>query len=646
MLPIASPSIALVAKRLSIANRTDPMADILLSCGAALDGTSLERRLVTTSRARRLSDRKETFAYAVARLDDPELWFPAENQRNGRMVILGGRIALSAAEWDAAERLALKGGLAARHLLNQWDSNKTGAVPTFNGAAVAVFLDPMAGIGYLRTDRIGCAPIFASISDGPLVIGSHPDSIAATLADLGRPSPLDDITMAEFVRTGTATQPYTYYRDIIQLDAAALYEFGVSGSAATLKLLEKYWSPAVLRGGAPASRGEFVEALAHGLRTAGELRSSARLGKPVVLLSAGADSRGILCALSSPAEAHAYTYYDEPNPELLRAEAIAKAAGTPHTALKRTPDYYVTNAEETVRLSGGMWSLESGHHTGFVENIWSTPNFGTLFTGCYADYLFKGIALNVKARTIFGKPLPIYKLGFFGQEFHHPINQIESSLEQKSIERFTSRFSDAMGGDDRYAIEYLRISPMCREADASGRLSFWRQFPIDPMLADNHVLDAYSIQSAKDKLSGIAFGMAIAKITGSTVARIPNNNYSAPVGSGEFGRVGAFIAASLRRKLEGLLIASRAFRPAGVATFGSWPNFRAVFRANDQARAWFDDLCCAGHYGILGPDRAAWSYDTFLEQDIVQLMRLFTVHLWRSRFAIDPERMKKCTPSL
>jgi asparagine synthase (glutamine-hydrolysing) len=393
---------------------------------------------------------------------------------------------------------------------------------------------------------------------------------------------------------------------------------------------EIYWRPATADGGTPVSRSEFLDRFADGLRCAGRLRSSKRLGTPAVLLSAGADSRGVLASLSDPHAAHSYTYFDERNPELDRATQIAKTIGAAHHPLRRTVDYYVKNAPETVRLSGGMWSIESGHHTGFVDDIWSTPGFGTLLTGCYADYLFKGISLNVRPKTFWGKALPIYELAAIEQSFHHPLTEVADHYVLESKARWQSRFAGALHNDDRYRLEYLRNTPLCRETDASGRLAMWRQFPYDPIMADSHLLDALSVQSIPDKLSGIAFGKGIARVTGSRVARIPNNNFSAPVGTGELRRVTSFTTASLRRKMSWLK-SSRTYVPTGVATYGSWPNFHAVLHANDQARAWFNGAKNDYFYGILKPERARWDYETFVERDVVQLMRLFTLHIWRNQ---------------
>lgn len=604
------------------------MADFLLTTSERVLLQDVTDAMIVTSRAQIMSGSSGGRPFAVSRVDDPLMWFPAHSPEDGLTVLLGGRIALSTDEWDQAERLPYIGGLASRHLLDAWIKCGKQQIPEFNGAAVAIFLDPLERIGFVRTDRIGCAPIFATSDSRELVIGSHPDSVASIAAKDGGPMPIDEVTIAEFVRTGTSTHPHTYYRDLIQLDGASVYSFPLSGSG-PLRKVETYWTPGTLNGANPAPRSQFVEALSEGLKTAGRLRSSARMGTPAVLLSAGADSRGVLCSLQNPTEAHTYTYFDVPNPELERSQKIARVVGAQHHALTRTPDYYISNAEETIRLSGGMWSLESGHHTGFVDDIWQTPNFGTLLTGCYADYLLKGIALNIAPHTLFGKSLPISKLGDVDYKFHHPYTPIEKNFNREVEARLSRRFQSVIKSDNRYALEMSRISPLCRETDASGRLAMWRQFPIDPIMADSHILDAYGMQSIEDKLSGIAFGQAVARVTGREVAAIPNNNYSAPVGTSEFSRVVSFAGASISRKITRIGKPRKAFETSDIATYGSWPNLHAVLKQSELARDWFCKLRSAQFYGLLDDERLNWDYDAFVANDVVQLMRLLTVVIWR-----------------
>lgn len=604
------------------------MADFLLAPGSRLSATELAQHMIVSSRARVVTGECGGLPYATARVDNPTLFGHASDEELGVAVILGGRIALTEHEWDAAERLPYRGGVAARHVLNAWMLSGRRRISDVNGACVIVVLDRMHRRGYIRTDRIGAAPVFFTRNERQLVIGSHPDAIANVSEQAGYPLAEDDVTLAEFVRTGTATHPHTYFKDVLQLDAASEYVFEADGGSPLRKTVT-YWRPAVLDGAAPASRLDFVEELSEAFKTAGRLRSSPRLGTPAVLLSAGADSRGVLLSLRDPAAAFTYTYYDVENPELERARRIAELAGATHSALRRSPSYYIDNASETVRLTGGMWSLESGHHTGFVDDVWQTPKLGTVLTGCWADYLLKGIALNVEPVTLMGRSLPIYRLGKLQYPFHHPFTPLVSKLEDAVERRLDERFSKALADGDRQAMEFLRLSPVVREADAAGRLSMWRQLPIDPIMADTHVLEAYGRQSIGDKLSGIAFGQAVARICGSRVASVANNNYGAPVGTGELGRITSFAFSVLGRKLAARTRQPKPFELSEIANYGSWPNFQAVLKRSETARRWYDEISANYHFGLLPPDRQVWDFQQFVANDCTQLMRLMTVLLWK-----------------
>ncbi|MEM9422179.1 MAG: hypothetical protein AAF986_06715, partial [Pseudomonadota bacterium] len=308
--------------------------------------------------------------------------------------------------------------------------------------------------------------------------------------------------------------------------------------------------------------------------------------------------------------------------------------GADHFPLQRSVDYYITHALETVRLSGGMWGIESGHHTGFVGNIRQTEKLGSVLTGCYADYLFKGLAIDTSYKKFLGRTLPLSKLAPIQSEYYLPYAPITHSLDQTVTQRRAEYLEKALANENRYLLEQLRLFPLSREGDASGRLALWRQLPIDPIFADDHVLDAYSVQSIPDKLSGLAFGEAIARVTGPVVASIPNNNYSAPVGTGALTRVTAFTAASLRRKAESRFKRTPTKGDGSVSTDGAWPDFSSVLQQNSQAREWFSDLQRNSFYGILDEKRQRWDYDTFIHHDTTQLTRLLTFSLWRNHFAV------------
>jgi len=146
------------------------------------------------------------------------------------------------------------------------------------------------------------------------------------------------------------------------------------------------------------------------------------------------------------------------------------------------------------------------------------------------------------------------------------------------------------------------------------------------------------MQSIKDKLSGIAFGQAVARVTGREVAAIPNNNYSAPVGTSEYSRVISVAGASIKRKITRLWQAPKAFETSDIATYGSWPNLHAVLKQSELARSWFCDLQSVQFYGLLDDERLYWDYDAFVANDVVQLMRLLTVVIWRQSQAKAPHK--------
>ncbi|ORE91078.1 asparagine synthase (glutamine-hydrolyzing) [Stappia sp. 22II-S9-Z10] len=607
------------------------LADFLLAIKPTVTPELLRQAMVVGAQARLTAEAFEGGAFATARIDDAQLWDGAAAPEAGARLILAGRIALSAGEWDAAERLDPTGGLAARHLLHQALAHGQDGLVDYNGAATVILLDERAGEGTLVTDRLGAHPAFATV-DGPLVVGSHPDAVAAVRAALGHPLAIDPVTAAELMCSGTSTHPHTHWRGLAQLDNGAVYRFPLR-EAQRLDKRTTYWTPAVLAGAEPLSHDAFVENLAEAMKTAGRLRSVNRLGPPAVLLSAGADSRAVLFSLSDPAAATAFTYYDVENPELIRARELAALAGARHVALQRSQDYYLAGAPESVRLSGGMWSIESGHHTGFVDAIRNAAKPGTLLTGCYADYLLKGIALSVKPRTIYGRSLPLMRLAPLEYPFHHAFCDLAPEAGRLVKARLAARFDAAFATGDRYAVEALRILPMCREADASGRLSLWRQLPVDPFMADRNILEAYGQQSIADKLSGIAFGQAVARVVGPRAAAVPNNNYNAPVGTGAVRRVAAFAGSSARRKTARLLLPPQDFQRSPIATYGSWPDLAEVLMRTDMAADWFGEIRRGDLMEMVPQERRAWSLEAYARRDLAQVLRLITLHLWREAVA-------------
>jgi hypothetical protein len=351
------------------------------------------------------------------------------------------------------------------------------------------------------------------------------------------------------------------------------------------------------------------------------------------MLSAGADSRSALFGATDPTQTTCYTLYDEPNPELEGARRLASAVGAHHIALRRGPEYYIEHAADAVRLSGGMWSIESAHFGGVADVIrLSQP--GVLLTANYADYLFKGLALNREHRRIFGRALPLFRLCDYRHEFYLPFLPITAEWKKRVEQRLAARFlNDGSTSQDVRRTEYFRLAPLSRAGGASANLCLWRQLPYDPFMLDRDLLDVYGQMSVSDKLSGIAYGMAVARVVGSQGLKVANNNYGAPVGANELTRVAAFGWASLKRKL-GRVKQPFTRDPLSVATLGPWPYFARVVERSLGLRDWLAALPIGQSellFEIVGKEHRNLSMGDWACRDPTLIVRMFTVSLWLSQ---------------
>jgi asparagine synthase (glutamine-hydrolysing) len=354
------------------------MSDIFLSAGVPVDLDDIAAQLRWTEYTETWQGTSGTLSWLLTRVDDAVLWSPAWDDSSQTRVLIAGRFAFDEREWRRAEGLRYQGGLAARLVLDGWLQSGPRVVDRLNGAGLAIIIDEANREVHLWTDRMGFYPVFAWTGKG-FVICSHTDVAASALENAGCPCDFDAVTMADFLRTGTATHPYTYWHGIEQLDAGTQYQF-TFGETPRMAEQGQYWRPAYFDQPYLDDRRDIVDRLADALTSAVRKRTLPRLSKVAVMLSAGADSRAALFAACIPNEVSCFTFYDEPNEELRGAKALAAAAGARHVGYERNRDYYIENASEAVRVSGGMWSVESAHSTGFIRAI-AKQSFGTVMTG-------------------------------------------------------------------------------------------------------------------------------------------------------------------------------------------------------------------------------------------------------------------------
>jgi len=553
-------------------------------------------------------------------------WCDAHDPETGVRVALAGRLTFEAAEWRDAAGLPFEGGSAASLVLSRWLAEPEAVAPWLNGAAVVLIWDPRIAELAVITDRLGASPFYHYQSDSVLLLGTHPDLLADLAQAKGLATELDLASMAEALSCGEVSQPYSYYQQIRQLEPATWYRFTADG-----RLLDQtvYWGQETEPAYLPDDH--CAEMVAQSLTSAVRRRMDACSGKTGLLLSGGADSRALLFAARDPAAVETLTFFDSPNAELEVAAALADAAGAPHHALQRSFEHYGDAALETVRIGGGFWSIKDAHYHGFLQQI-QALNLELLLTGCYADYLLKGLGYNKAYRRILGRTVPVQQMAAYRPDYYQPYSPLAANWNQQVAARQAQRFPAEITESYSTApwqVEDRRVRPLVREADGMGRLYLARMLPWDPVMADRDIADCYLKLTPEQKLNSRTFRQAVLRIVGPEVAAIRNNNDHVGLGASDNAR----IYHHFRQKISDRYKRLTASKPANpLTTAGSWPNFCAYAGSSPVIRQLWEQPGAQQREllsDLLGFD--PWSKPLSWwagEEQIDLFLRLLTLKLW------------------
>jgi asparagine synthase (glutamine-hydrolysing) len=567
----------------------------------------------------------------ITRVDDLTLWGPASDPLSGIGVALGGRVAFDEAFWQQAESLPYEGGLACRLILEKWLSSPEQITDYLNGAFCVLIHDPRNHQTHLFTDRLGAYPIYIDTSSKHRIC-SHPDVLADWAAKAGDAKALDFTSMAEQLSFGTSSQPYSYYQGIEQLDPACHYRFS---DDKTDYSVTTYWQPELANCSNRVYSDTLEDEIAEAITNAVRRRTHRYSEKVGVFLSGGIDSRALLFGANSPDKIHAITFCDVKNMESRIAVQIAEACGARHSTLYRDPEHYGNGAEECVRVSGGMWSIKDAHYIGFYPWL-EEQHFGTLLSGCYADYLLKGLGLNKRQRRLFGIGIPLYELGSYNKQFYSRVYELGSEQwQQQVMQRHQIRFPNEITDcyqENPYLVEDRRIRPLCREVDAMSRLYLMRTLPWDTVLADNEIADLFIRMPVSAKLNSKAFSQAVVKIARPQARHIPNSNVNAPLDASETQIIIRSLGTTVAKKLKE--VQRRVFsrlQKASIATRYSWPNFPVYLQNSPVIKSlWEPRYQETTHILTELIGQNPWQRD-FSKLDSVkgeQFMRMFSMKLW------------------
>ena len=583
---------------------------------------------------------EEAFALVQARADREDLWRPAVDPETGTTVALVGRIALSEAEWQQAKMLPYAGGLACRYILRAFLADANGFAEGLDGAFGIVIGQPKEGAVHVVTDRFNIVPMYVGTSGEGAAIGSHPDTLARWL---GIDTAFDLTTMAQAVRMWYATFPYTYYKGIRELEPATVHTWDREGRHRT----RRYWE-AQYRGDPATSHSALSEELAEAIKE-GVQRRVAEASNPSLLLSAGADSRGILFSAAQVKPTTCYTFYDEPNSELKLAAQLAKVAGQEFVGLQRDAEHYGRSARASTRLMGGMWNFLDGHAIGFMPRF-QEDDTDLILSGDFADLLFKGNSLNISYKQILGKNLTIKELGGFSTAWRTPRGQVADTLlptiEERVREQYAGIDTGSLDEEGWWQVAHRRVGYLSRTSAVGGPISLQRALPWDTFMADRGMAEVYERLTPDARINGAVWEGAIRLLTPKAARSIPNNNWGARVGATDLEKTARFLYGVAYRKLMKRDIDGT---PLGAAvTRGSWPNFAYYLRHSPEIDALWQPLVPA----VSGVMKEVVGFDPWDSQGTFDVRRsgmyfsrLLTLKLWlEDRIAEDSGESLSQTP--
>ena len=501
------------------------------------------------------------FSLLLSSADAQDIWAPFVTSDESLVVALSGRIALDQQQWDSAAQVRGPGGLACKFISRLYSASGIRGLESLDGNFVILLFDRATRKLFLVCDRWGLFPAFRCQSTtGQLGFSSHPD----VLADIVGESRNWDLTsFAEFILTGKLSAPFTYYDRIRALPVASAVTLCLAPGSPPVEQARTYFQfqpqPQPIE-----KTEELSEKLAAAFEHAVAKRTLPLLGKSAVALSGGLDSRTILCASPERTKLLTFSCYDSENLEFRTARSIAQAAGAQFVPLQRSVDYYGDHAALGVRISAGMGCIASNHFLGFRPKL-RELGVQNLLTGCYCDYLFKGLAFNKRT----SRWTTIERLGPFDFSYYFKHFHAGTPLANKVRLRLESIFPADLRRYDSpaavHSVEQRRMFPLAYEEDNAERTIPQRVMGWYVPIADNAVIDVVQSMSCGMKLNRSLFARTVAKICGGIVSNIPDANTGVAVNSSILREACSSHLHRGMRLLEKL-------RPSN-ATNGSWLNW-------------------------------------------------------------------------
>ena len=498
---------------------------------------------------------------SLSRNENKSIWAPAEDPKTQTQMFILGRPCL-----DNPQVLNLVGeeskqACLTKYLLDIWQCKQADFHTHLNGYFAVIIVTNQQI--HVFTDRLGIYPVFKSLQSSTLKLASHPDNLSVWLRDEEMTVSLNMQTIAETLATGSSFSQASFYNEIETLKPATHYVFQLEKGTYT-ESSQSYW--AIEQQKIQQPQQKWSQDIAKAITNAMAKRTHQFNKNNALLLSGGADSRALLFAHPSPSQLTTLTFCDAYNAEADTAKKLAHIAQSSHETLFRDYEHYGRAFTDTVHITGGMWSIKDAHYFSFSEKL-VNHHWDTIFTGCYADYLLKGLGINKQQTQFLGKPVPLYARAPITSQFYQPHFTLNAQWQHKLNASLNQYYKFEQTSVDQ--LENKRISPLYKEADAMGRLYLMRCTAWEPIFCDNEIIDLYCKMPADIKLNYRTFADAVQNIVPEKAKKVVNNNHGGRLDASEL----SIKCRYLLRRLKGKVL--RKLRPntTSIVTQASWPNF-------------------------------------------------------------------------
>lgn len=256
-----------------------------------------------------------------------------------------------------------------------------------NGNFVGIVYDHVSETASIFLDRFGTHPVFYAQFDGILVFSTQ-IQLLPSFSQISRR--FDHEYLFEYFTLRRVFGTKTPLRDIEKFPPASVTTYDLSTHEITS---EVYWTPHYQPDDKPFEH--FVETFIDVFQDViNERLDSDR--EPGLMLSGGSDSRLILAATNRQLTAFHLAGWH--NREARIAERVAEIGNTDLRILHRTDTTYLETLPKNASLSNFDGYYFQGYLTPFADEI--TESVDSLFTGLYADTLFKSYPIPDRSQSL------------------------------------------------------------------------------------------------------------------------------------------------------------------------------------------------------------------------------------------------------